>query len=327
MRTIDADAGLPTAVQVCFIVPSFNRPEYLRRCLASIAAQSVSPAVVLAGLRADDEASRAIVAEWETRLPVQAVVANGVGVIGSMSSCLAHAKGEFIALIDDDVELPPEWLEKMLGHLASHPKALAAAGRDLLQDHPEMRREEHRVLDVGSVHWYGRITGNHHRGGGGARFVDVLRGSNCLFRGAFLREAGFEKRLRGKGAQVNWELALAFQAMRRGARLFYDPQVEVIHHVAPRADADVLHRGGYDTEATKDQAFNESFAAAAHAPGWRRFAVLTYQFCAGSPLAPGLAHFLKRALQGDPHLLARTRATVSGRLQAITLAARHTYES
>lgn len=115
----------------------------------------------------------------------------------------------------------------MICHLKRHPDVLGAAGRDLLQDHPEMRRTEPRILDVGRLHWFGRITGNQYRGGGKPRKVDVLRGSNCLFRGAFLRGAGLDEILRGQGAQVHWEVALALPVGRvnvsfmiRKSRLF-----------------------------------------------------------------------------------------------------------
>ena len=39
-------------------------------------------ASVLVGIRQDDESSQAVVREFATRLPVRAIQANGVGVIG-----------------------------------------------------------------------------------------------------------------------------------------------------------------------------------------------------------------------------------------------------
>ena len=316
--SIMAIADESQANSVAFIVPTLKRPDFLERCLASIEAQTCSATSVLVGIRQDDESSQAVVRDFAARLPVRAVQANGVGVIGSMSSCLAETTQDFVALVDDDVELPPHWLKTMLGHLGEHPDILAVAGRDFLQDHPEERRTEARVLDVGRIHWYGRITGNHHRGAGRPRSVDVLRGSNCLFRGPFLREAGFEQRLRGKGAQVNWELALAFQARRRGSRLFYDPNVEVLHHAAPRFDNDIVHRGGYDKRAVSDMAFNETFVTREHGRGFHRIAAISYQILVGSPACPGLVHFVKHACKKSPHIFERLVVTARGRMEALT---------
>lgn len=305
------------STSVSFIVPTLRRPDFLRQCIASILSQTVHPSEILVGARADDKESREAAQSFTGDEPIRIIEAKGVGVVGSMSSCLLESKGEYVVLVDDDVQLPPSWLEKMLKHLDEHPDVVGTAGRDALQDHPERRRHERRVMDVGTFHWYGRITGNHHRGGGEPRRVDILRGSNCLFRGAFIRETGFEQRLRGKGAQVNWELAIAFQAMARKARLFYDPSVEVMHHVAPRFDSDVLHRGGYDATAISDNAFNETLVVLAHCRGWRRISALAWQAAVGSPLVPGVAHWIKRALQRDPHLTDRLLSTIKGRMDAI----------
>ena len=67
-----------------------------------------------------------------------------------------------------------------------------------------------------------------------------------MLAGDFLREAGFEIELRGKGAQVNWELALALQARQEGARFVYDPGGSDYSSCGPRFDDDNIHRGGFD---------------------------------------------------------------------------------
>ena len=243
---------------VFVIIPTLRRPEHLERCLASLTHQTRKATEILVGIRADDHSNDGVLNKFQDELPVRSVEAKGVGVIGSMASCLREASGDYIALLDDDIELPPNWIERMVGHILSNPDVYAGGGRDLLQDHPEMRRNEPVTEDVGRFYWFGRITGNHHRGGGKARKVDILRGSNFMLRGDFLREVGFETDLRGKGAQVNWELALALQARQRGAKFIYDPEVEVIHHVGPRYDSDSIHRGGFDFTGTVDIAFNET---------------------------------------------------------------------
>ena len=171
--------------------------------------------------------------------------------------------------------------------------------------------------DVGRFHLFGRITGNHHRGGGKARKVDLLRGSNLLLRGDFLRKAGFESDLRGKGAQVNWELALALQARQQRAKFVYDPEVEIIHHVGPRHDADNIHRGGFDYASTLDIAFNETLVILKHGRGLFRLTAFAWQILVGSAVCPGLAHVVRQLLSNRSHLLSRVVATVRGRLKAV----------
>ena len=204
----------------------------------------------------------------------------------------------------------------MVGHIRGNPDVLAAARPGFSQDHPEMRRNEPVTEDVGRFYWFGRITGNHHRGGGKARKVDILRGSNFLLRGDFLREVGFETDLRGKGAQVNWELALALQARQRGAKFIYDPEVEIIHHVGPRFDSDNIHRGGFDFAGTADIAYNETFVLLKHGRGLFRVTGNLWQLLVGSAVCPGLLHVFRQLLSNRSHLLSRFVATMRGRLEA-----------
>jgi glycosyltransferase involved in cell wall biosynthesis len=312
------DSQIPKET-VSLIIPTLRRPEHLSRCLASLVSQTLKPTEILAGIRADDDSNDEVIRSFQDRLPVRKVEAKGVGVVGSMNSCLREARGDYIALLDDDIELPPDWIERMVAHIRGDPHVYAAGGRDMLQDHPEMRRTEPVTEDVGRFHWFGRITGNHHRGGGKARKVDILRGSNFMLRGDFLRKAGFETELRGKGAQVNWELALALQARQEGARFVYDPEVQIIHHVGPRFDDDKIHRGGFDVASIVDIAFNETLVILKHGRGLFRATGFAWQLLVGSAVCPGVLHFLRQLVKRQPHVFTRFRASIYGH----RMAARH----
>jgi len=308
-------------VKISLLVPTLFRPGYLSRCLSALANQTVLPDEVLVGVRADDRESNEIVKQFAGRLPVYGVTAKGVGVIGSMNSCLEAARGCLVGFLDDDVELPPVWLEIMSHHLQRRANVVGVGGRDLLQDHPEMRMAEALTGDVGRFCWFGRISGNHHRGGGQPREVDLLRGSNCLYDGDFLRSVGFETGLRGDGAQVHWELALALQARRRQKRLFYDPGVKVLHHVAPRKDDDEIHRGRFSYRATVNLAYNETFVVLKHGCGPFRATALIWQVLVGTHGCPGIGWLIRGALRRKPPTVSKLRATIEGRsLAFLTIA-------
>jgi GT2 family glycosyltransferase len=304
---------LTDPVSVSLIVPTLFRPAYLSRCLSALANQTVPPDEVLVGVRADDRESGAMVKQFARRLPVYCITAKGVGVVGSMNSCLEAARGRLVGFLDDDVELPAWWLETMSQHLQRHPNVVGAGGRDLLQDHAEMRATEPLTEDVGRFRWFGRISGNHHRGGGQPREVDLLRGSNCLYDGDFLRSVGFETGLRGEGAQVHWELALALQARRRHKRLFYDPGVKVLHHVGPRMDDDEIHRGHFSYRATVNLAYNETFVVLKHGSGLFRATALIWQVLVGTHGCPGIGWLIRSALRRKPLAFSKLGATIEGR--------------
>lgn len=298
------------------IIPTLKRPDHLRRCLAALKKQTLHADQILIGVRADDDLTPVVIREFDSVLPVRAVEARGVGVVGSMNSCLAACHAPFIALLDDDVEIPAHWLATMLDHVTSGENVVAAGGRDLLMDDPHMRRTEPLIDNVGQVHWFGRVTGGHHRGGGKARLVQVLRGSNCLFKGDFLRRCGFERGLRGKGAQVNWELALGLQAQAQNLRMVFDPAVQIIHNIAPRHDGDTVHRGIFNFEGTSDIAYNETFVALKHGRGLFRWTLPLWQACVGSDVCPGLARGVDFLLRPQSKPRHRFAATLSGRAAA-----------
>ena len=80
---------------VCLIIPTLRRPEHLARCLASLAPQTMKAREVLVGIRADDDSNDELIKGFQDRLPVRKVEARGVGVVGSMNSCLREANGDW----------------------------------------------------------------------------------------------------------------------------------------------------------------------------------------------------------------------------------------
>jgi glycosyltransferase involved in cell wall biosynthesis len=308
--------------KVSFIVPTLKRPDFLRRCLDAIADQSIPAYEVFVGIMPDDFASLSVLAMAAISIPVVPVNAGGRGVVGSMSSCLPLASGEFIALLDDDVEIPRHWTESMCRHLERNGDVTAVGGRDLLQDYPEMRLNEPQTLDVGRLHWYGRITGEHHRAGGDLRRVDILRGSNCLFRRSFLCAVGFEQQLRGRGAQVHWELVLALRAKEGNNAFLFDPNIKVIHHTAPRHDNDQLHRGIFDADALFDMSYNEMFAMSAYGSQYMRIASFAYGLIVGGGYSPGIFKACVMLIRRERPIWKRLIVSMRGRVEGWLAGAR-----
>ena len=113
---------------VSVIIPTLRRPEHLARSLDSLVRQTRKAGEVLVGIRSDDHSNDQVLEKFQNQLPVRSVEAKGVGVIGSMASCLREATGDYIALLDDDIELPPNWIERMVGHIRGDSGVLGAGG-------------------------------------------------------------------------------------------------------------------------------------------------------------------------------------------------------
>ncbi len=295
--------------RVSVLVPSYGRPDSLTRCLAALGAQTRAPDEVVVGVRIGDDATAAAAeAARAAGLPVRVAYAAAAGVVASMQAGLEAATGDIVALTDDDARPFPTWIERLLAHFQSAPDVGGVGGRDW---QPYERGNAGRV---GVVQWFGRVIGNHHLGAGPARDVDVLKGVNCSFRAPLLRAVGFDGRLRGTGAQLYWELGVCLPIRRAGWRLIYDPSVAVDHDVAPRLDADHLHRGIFAESPLVDAVHNETVALLEARHGAARACFLAWAFLVGTGEEPGPVQCARRLLQGDRLAIRRWRATVAGRL-------------
>ena len=106
---------------VSVVVPTFSRPDLVKRAIRSALAQDVREVEVIVIIDGpDDDTSRAVGAISDPRLRVLVLQRNsGVGI--ARNTGVAEARGKWIALLDDD----DEWLN---GKLAAQ---LAVAGRSL----------------------------------------------------------------------------------------------------------------------------------------------------------------------------------------------------
>lgn len=278
--------------QISVIVPTWKRVDHLKLVLNSLAKQTRLPDEVICGVRVEDSETQAFLTNsghWPW--PLKAANVCKPGVIHSMQAGVDASSGDIVCLFDDDAEPLNDWLELAENAFEEMDDLGIIGGRDLLQDHPSMRRQEPTTIKVGVITAYGRIYGNHHRGHGPARDVDILKGCNLATRGNLIRKLGFEHRLRGKGAQVHWEMALCFDIKNAGYRIVYDPALQVIHHIAPRHDSDSIHRGHFNKEGFSDMSFNESLVKASrNVP--RQARIEFWNLLVGSSICPGFVRWL-----------------------------------
>jgi len=304
-------AASPCAPTVSVIVPTYRRPDALRKCLGGLRAQTSRASEVLVALREDDAQSPMIVAEATQDLPeARPVMTPRPGVVAAMQAGLDASQGDIVAIIDDDAVPRPDWLDRIVRALAERSDAAGVGGKDVTHVGGQtIAGEAHRV---GVVQWFGRHIGNHHIGVGPPRCVDVLKGVNCAYRGRLLKSMGFDHRLRGQGAQVHWEMCLGLALRKAGWKLIYDPAIIVDHYPAQRYDAD--QREGFSYEARFDEAHNETLALLAYLPPAARGVFCAWSVLIGTRATPGLVQWARFALRGNPVIGRRLRATLAGRL-------------
>ncbi len=307
-------ASAASTLRATVLVPSYRRPDELRRCLDALCAQDTPAAQVVIIARAEDVATHAAARAFIPRLALELVLVRAPGLAHAMNAGLDAARGDIVAVTDDDALPHADWLTRILAHYAANPAVGGVGGRDRVHEGGLPAPDGTRQL-VGRVQWFGRIVGNHDLGIGGARAVDILKGVNMSYRRSALGDLRVDERLRGSGAQVSNELSLCLPLRARGWTLIYDPRILVDHYPAARASDDP--RGSYNCEATSNAAYNLLWLTQLHLRGWRRLATRAWLTAVGTPDIPGFVNFVRLALRRAPNCRARFAASRAGREAAI----------
>jgi glycosyltransferase involved in cell wall biosynthesis len=279
------------------LIPSYNRPEQLERCLAGLDGQTRRADQIVLVLRCGDEGSVDVAERWSGRLPIQVQTIDRPGVVQALNLGLDYAEGEIVTITDDDTEALPDWLARIEAHFQAEDRVGGVGGRDLLHQDGIILPATARL--VGRIMPFGRIVGNHHLGVGPARYVEHLKGVNMSWRRAAIAGERFDTELRGDGAQVYFELAFSLGVLARGWRLLYDPAIQVHHYVAPRFDAD--QRRLYSQPATENAAYNLYLSLFRYMPrGPLRWSALSWARWVGTATHPGILRGLGAWLRRDP---------------------------
>jgi len=120
--------------RVSVIVMTFNRPDSLRRCLASLTRQSLPySAFEVVVVDVSTPHVDGVSQEFAGRLRVVHHCAVNLGVAGNRNAGVAQSSAPLLAFLDDDCVADPQWLEHLLDALERQPQALVG-GR---VEHPD----------------------------------------------------------------------------------------------------------------------------------------------------------------------------------------------
>jgi glycosyltransferase involved in cell wall biosynthesis len=188
------------------VVPTSNRASYLDVTLASLAAQDFGgewETIVV------DDGSRDSTPAVIERFGVRSIVHDEpLGPNPARNEATAAARADLIALVDDDVYVPPQWLRELVAAAERHPDADVLGGRIRARfDGPAPRscgREEPSIttLDLGDED----------------REVELVWSANLMFRRrAFALAGPFPEDIPPGGDEEEWLRRLA----AAGGRVWY----------------------------------------------------------------------------------------------------------
>lgn len=289
-----------TNLSISVVVPTYMRPDYLGRCVASLLAQSRLPDEIVIVSRNTDDATNRKIAELSVGISRVTEFAHELvseaGFLPPIRKGLTLAHHSIVAFLDDDAEAHADWIQRLLAGYTS-PEVAGVGGRYVNFGDDGKLASYPAAVKVGKVYWYGRSVGNMYRD---VTFkkpveVDFLIGGNMSFRRSVLERVEFDPLLNDNVA-FHWEIDVALQVKRMGFRIMFDPALRVNHYNAPRP---VVGMRSVNAEGSYWSNFNYAYIMMKHLPTYGKLAYVLFSFLVGGTRSSGVLHltyqYLKRS--------------------------------
>ncbi len=221
-----ADTPASAAVEISVIVVNWNRRELLRACLASLLRQiGPAPEIIVVDNGSDDGSAELVVAAF----PGIRLIRNreNRGFCAANNQGIQAAEGRLIALLNNDAEAEPDWLQELARMFKGRPEVGMSASKILV--HSNRRR----IDKAGHLIW---PDGQNRGRGSGAwdcgqfdQEEDILWPDGCaaMYRKTMLDEiGGFDEDFFAYGDDAE----LGLRARIAGWRCVYNPKAVVLHH-------------------------------------------------------------------------------------------------
>lgn len=206
---------------ISVLIPAHNEEEYIGKCIASVLStgwpREHLEILVIDNCSVDSTAKQARGAGAE-------VLHAPKGRIGAVRNIgLAAAKGQFVAYVDGDCEVPSTWLHSAVGLLESQASIGAVGGPCLSPAHGT---------------WVERSLAPSAVGPGFVRPVKAIATSSFIARTALLREAGGfdESLISGEDDDMSNRI------LSRGLGLVSASDCHIVHHGYPQTWGDAFRK-------------------------------------------------------------------------------------
>ena len=213
---------------VSIIIPTWNGKHHLALCLPSLAAQTYDPFEIIV---VDNGSEDGTVAWLRAGWPHVRVVSlpENRGFTGGVNAGLAEARGEWLALLNNDTAAEPTWLAEAVAAAQRHPQAGMVASKLKLWD------ERDKLHSAGDFYTVSGRPGNRgvwlEDGPEYSREEWVFApcaGAALYHHDLFERMGTFDERF---GSYLE-DIDLAWRAQLGGFRCIYAPRAVVYHRVS-----------------------------------------------------------------------------------------------
>jgi O-antigen biosynthesis protein len=225
-------AELPPTV-VSIVVPTCDRPDDLRRCLASLVTQVTRHTVeiLLVDNRPASGSARAVASEFPG---IRVIVEERPGLSFARNAGIAAATGSIIVATDDDVTAPEGWIERLVAPFV-RPEVLCVTGNVLpleLETESQCRFEAYGGLGKGFRPFeVDRAWFDSQRTAVPTWILGAT--ANAAFRAAIFRNAhiGLLDEALGAGTPTGCseDTYLFYKILKSGGTIVYEPSAYVWH--------------------------------------------------------------------------------------------------
>lgn len=303
-------------MQISIVIPTYRRPDMLRKAVASLFEGTTrQPDEVIIVGRKSDYATVVAISELQQHPSYGAYIQSAwvtiAGHIPPVETGIKAASGDVVAIIDDDVTVTSGWLDQISQHFAD-PTVGLVGGQVLVpgMSPPKLKGKP------GCISWYGKYWGNVGRLGGNQPFevVAVMEG-NSTWRRELAVTLTYESTLNFDDASM-YGLDMGLQARAKRFRVLYDPQAAVYHHVAPRdPELDRAQRPRRVLSFTR----NYTYIMLKHLPWWQKITFLVWWFLIGGRAAWGVGAVLDEVLRNRGQRWREFSPALAGKVEGIRL--------
>jgi glycosyltransferase involved in cell wall biosynthesis len=207
--------------RVTVVIPTLERYSSLRKLLAQLGDQTVSPLEVLVVDQTPRDLREPIAGEFPG-LPLEVITLDQPGQCTSRNEAIRIASGDFLLFLDDDVEVSPTLVE-------DHLSAIQSTGADVCSGVAIEPHGQGLPADFAYT-----------------RLSNVFPTCNTLIRKTALADPGLFDLAYDRAARADGDLGT--RVYLSGALMVLCPSISVIHHHAPRGGLRA-HRARVDTYA------------------------------------------------------------------------------
>jgi len=210
---------------ISLLLVNWNGSRVLPRCLDSLAAQTFQNfEILLVDNGSTDGSAEAAEAHWPGIRVFRQTENTGFAAANNLGA--RHARGEWLALLNNDAFPAPDWLATLLRATEQYPEYAFFASRLLMADDPDRIDGTGDVYHVSGVVWNRQHQHPAHLADPDTHEVFSPQGAAAFIRReAFLGVGGFDESY----FSYHEDIDLAFRLRLQGHRCLYVPDALVYH--------------------------------------------------------------------------------------------------